>query len=717
MSKQKKVDAVLEQRRAHVARLGASSELLSRTRDRLSALQDQLSHLNADASEQAAIGPLRQALTSCVSQVDHALLQSQRLVNRLSAAGLAIGVVGQARTGKSRFLQSLTGLGPDTIPDSSGGYCTGVTSVIRPAPQFSATVTFKSEEQLLRQLSTYYAGLDSSLLPADLRHLPVPGEGPGAERHEWRRHLLGYIDAMPSLLPLVGSAPRAVDVKDVRRWVTQHDDRIGPLDEFRVVDHVEIAAPFADGLSGVSVVDLPGLGDTNLSDAPRMLSALEDVIDVVILLRRPDEKGDDWGKRDIELYQAVADALPSVPMSKRAFIVLNRVVHPDNAVQCSRFRESAGARGMAVAAVETVDAASSAEVSELFERVLDHVLLTAPEIDAALVRQHVASLAVLQPAFEVLRETVEAWFGELAEASPKHAQDFVRLRKQTNELLHTQLLALSRYLSQQRLIPDHGVQTATDEVLEAARNDKGLPTVEQIETMIDVKGGVSLAYGDLLNQARAHLGRHFSKLDPALDASLTQVKLDVGTILQKAGLSAIVEPTEPSWLSALADELTFVLDADSAIVEALRTLDGARLSYRGFLQHRVRPLLDNLNADDPRYPLEQANDCPAGLVRDMVEATYDDALGKVELLLRTQVQSEPGQAMFAVCEEFVDRLFRSRTSEDEWAAVFQHYKNNLWPDIWSAVTNDRADVQKIRVAIRDLEATTGDILTLATEPA
>lgn len=717
MNKQAKVDAVLEQRRGHVARLGESLDLLSQIRNKLSALQDQLLDLNADASEQLAFGPLRQALTSALSQVDHAMLQTQRLVNRLSAAGLAIGVVGQARTGKSRFLQSLTGLGPDTIPDSSGGYCTGVTSVIRPAPQFSATVMFKSEEQLLGQLATYYAGLGSSRPPTDLRHLPVPAEEQAAERHEWRRHLLGYVEAMPSLLPLVGSSPRPVDVKEVRRWVTQHDDSIGPLNDYRVVDHVEVAAPFADGLSGVSVVDLPGLGDTNLSDAPRMLNALEDVIDVVILLRRPDEKGDDWGQRDVQLYQAVADALPAVPMRKRAFILLNHVGQPDNAAQCARFSQTAHTRGMAVAAVETVNAASQTEVSELFERVLDHVLITAPEIDNALVRQHVAALAVLLPSFDVLRETVEAWFGELAEASPKHAQDFVRLRKQTNERLHTELLALSRHLGQQRLIPDPSVQDATEQVLEAARGDKGLPTVDEIKTMIDVQGGVTRAYGDLLNQARAHLGRHFSGLDPALDASLEKVKSDVRSILQAAGLAAIVEPDEPRWLAALADELTFVLNADCAVVDALQTLEGARLSYRGFLQHRVRPLLDHLSADEPLHRIEPGTECGPVLVREMVEATYNDALGKVELLLRRQIQSEPGQAMFAVCEEFVDRLFRSRTSEDEWAAVFQHYKNNLWPEIWSAVTNDRADVQKIRMAIRDLEVMTGQITTLPKESA
>ncbi|MGD1701649.1 hypothetical protein [Dapis sp. BLCC M229] len=39
-------------------------------------------------------------------------------------------MVGKPRQGKSKFLQTLTGLSRNEIPDGSGQHCTGVMSII-----------------------------------------------------------------------------------------------------------------------------------------------------------------------------------------------------------------------------------------------------------------------------------------------------------------------------------------------------------------------------------------------------------------------------------------------------------------------------------------------------------------------------------------------------------------------------------------------------------
>ena len=118
-----------------------------------------------------------------------------------------------------------------------------------------------------------------------------------------------------------------------------------------------------------------------------------------------------------------------------------------------------------------------------------------------------------------------------------------------------------------------------------------------------------------------------------------------------------------------AVELSFVLDRDSELVDALNTLARARLSYRGFLQHRIRPCLMELNSDRPLYPLEEATSATPAEILDMVETTYVSCLGQIEQLLRVDVASEPTEAIRAVYEEFVDRVLRISSAEEEWESV------------------------------------------------
>ena len=53
-----------------------------------------------------------------------------RLQNRFSRNSVQIAFIGQARQGKSSFLQRISGLNDDTIPSSSATDCTGAISII-----------------------------------------------------------------------------------------------------------------------------------------------------------------------------------------------------------------------------------------------------------------------------------------------------------------------------------------------------------------------------------------------------------------------------------------------------------------------------------------------------------------------------------------------------------------------------------------------------------
>ena len=82
-----------------------------------------------------------------------------RLTNRLSRDTINIAVIGRARQGKSRLLQSITGLSSDEIPDGSMEFCTGVRSDIINDPKADtayAVVHFLTEQRFLEDKVMLY---------------------------------------------------------------------------------------------------------------------------------------------------------------------------------------------------------------------------------------------------------------------------------------------------------------------------------------------------------------------------------------------------------------------------------------------------------------------------------------------------------------------------------------------------------------------------------
>ena len=122
--------------------------------DELSMEFSGLSQVMSDAAQYA--GKLR-ALRS-----DIALLQK-----RFSRDTLNIAVIGRARQGKSRLLQTITGLGKDEIPDGNLAFCTGVRSDIINDPTVEtayAKVNFLSEKEFMdEKVAPYFKDLCKAL--------------------------------------------------------------------------------------------------------------------------------------------------------------------------------------------------------------------------------------------------------------------------------------------------------------------------------------------------------------------------------------------------------------------------------------------------------------------------------------------------------------------------------------------------------------------------
>ena len=121
-----------------------SLETLSQHRDRL------ISQIDESESQNLQQLNFQQLQTQIQSQLAGLYL----LKNRFNRNTINIGVIGRAGQGKSRLLQSLTGLSSNEIPTGDRGHCTGVRSTIlhQPGIDIYGEITFHSEASFLQEV-------------------------------------------------------------------------------------------------------------------------------------------------------------------------------------------------------------------------------------------------------------------------------------------------------------------------------------------------------------------------------------------------------------------------------------------------------------------------------------------------------------------------------------------------------------------------------------
>ena len=321
-----------------------------------------------------------------------------KLKVRFSRNTLNIGVVGRARQGKSRLLQSLTGLTAAEIPDGNGLHCTGVRSTIHhnPALETHAEVWFHSEHSFLDEvISPYYEKLALGAKPVTLEDFaskPLPslpdGDRASTVFSAMYEHLLVYHVKLDKYRHLLREqSPRRIARDEIREYVAQDTitgDRI--YFNYLAVREVKIFCNFPNTEVGqIALVDMPGLGDTGIGDAERLVKTLGQDIDAVLFIRMPKSSGDFWGNFDVELYATAAKALVELPIKQWSFMILNH--HPgdspktDNLRNCELLAEDITKKHIHVSECAIANCANAEEANKVLDRVLDYLAANITTLD------------------------------------------------------------------------------------------------------------------------------------------------------------------------------------------------------------------------------------------------------------------------------------------------------------------------------------------------
>ncbi|MCF8105066.1 MAG: hypothetical protein K9K64_06260 [Desulfohalobiaceae bacterium] len=655
---------------------------------------------------------LQQSCSEIKSEIAYQLGQLDKLRSRFSRQTLNIGVVGLARQGKSRLLQSMTGLGPMEIPDGNRTDCTGVRSSITDSQgEFSATVSFYSPSSFLDEIiSPYFVNLGLGAKPLSLVEfaanplpdLPVKLQDSAVAKAQYA-YLQRYHESYPRYKNLLGEEPRQITREQIREYVSQSSaDGNEPFHNFFVVQEVQIQCPFpASDCSDIGFVDMPGLGDTGLGNEDRLLKALAHEVDLLFFIRLPSPSGDSWNETDIMLYDTCARAVSELPLQDWSFMILNRTRAEadlgDNLANCKDLEDQIRIKGSGFSEIVIADCSDQEEVMQkILDPALEYLTAKIEEIDAEYVQKKHDQLLEIRKTINRLfaQATPEKILGAESIGSNEEQQFLDLFEDAWQEMVHRFEQLLNELFQTRDSSNVHFVQSIK-EVIEEAQHDTGIPDLEKIERQRAEEKSYDGAFYYFLNEIRAHLSNKFLNLDESLSFTTEEAKQSVSRVLKAhGGLSSLSNAEGTDFLRQLY-ELGNVPGYDFRLIQdALNILISFKLSFRGLIQHRIRKQMDNLTPDRIEFKrfnilnslkislkslVQREKITNAETLQHYLQDAHQNVLGKIESALK-EFHYEPNQAIFAIVEEFTDRAFRAKGVRNQWQTFYRMNRASIWPE-------------------------------------
>ena len=732
ISKRKPLSENIKTIRASIAQTAASFERMTPVCS--AALSD-------DSIAQDFAG-MQEVLDSCARNISE--LQGLRdslahLQNRFSRDTLNIAVIGRARQGKSRLLQTITGLTSAEIPDGNQAFCTGVRSDIINTSGIDtayAQVHFLTERQFIEErLAPYFRDLQefrpdmftpSSIYDFQAMRLPEPGTfkaSPEAmtQMNLHLQHLRDLQEHLPQYQDYLGRSPLRITRQEIREYAAQDNER-GERVYFKhmAAERLEIYCAFPNSDMGrLRLIDLPGLGDTRKGDTEQLVRALSDQADLVLFLSKPSDTGAGWQDNEVSLYSQARRALgDKLPIEKWSLWVFNHDSRKgaDNLKQCELLRDSMSSAQIRVSGSVIADCTDYSDVSSaLIDKALDFLAGSLEHNDSEYSGR--------------LQEDINRSVSQLRD-NLSRLQDFTREGKASDDDADMFDLLFGKVWKEIAI----GIQSCvgTGSELRDAKGTPCEPLKERIEAIFsEAESGQSftfseedirkkyMEYGDkmrvypeCLHILRTQLSTRMQEdMDDILNAVMMNMKDKFGGILGRDGrLSRKFGSEDHEILGRLIEYITSskLEDRVPTILHGLKLLDGYRLNYRSFAQHRIREALNCLD------PLDEAN-ISQGVPRneaevlDMLQDLYEQAVYEMRKRFDgvNGIYPEPNNAAFAAAEEFKDVMIRSGSDEEllklEWKRLYRPIRGDVWPEEFGSSQRRRDAAAGIRGHVQELE--------------
>ena len=510
--------------------------------------------------------------------------------------------------------------------------------------------------------------------------------------------------------------PLRVARDKIREYVAQ-DNADGDRVFFKhySVDHVEIFCRFPNAsVGGLRLIDLPGLGDTRIGDVERVVHALREQADLALFLSKPSNTGAGWQDNEVHLYSQARRALgEKLPIERWALWVFNRDSRAgaDNRSQCELLRNSMSGAQIRVAGSMIVDCANPADVaSQLLSPALEILSGNLERND----REYAENLQnLLTAAITELRALLDRAQRTLSEEGDfdRDSGTFDALFDDLWDNLREEIQGCveeGSELRQNRTVPCRALQDRIESILAEEEARRLEVTAEELKRVSRRKGGLGSAYEEALHQLRTGLSRKMQEnLDDILDGVLMEMKDRLCAIMGTTGrlenhFGGVTDHR------LLGEMIRFIRGSGyerdmPTLLEGLCLLEDWKMSYRSFIQHRLRSSLNGLDPLDEEC-LSMGSPTNETQAMEILQALYQQTIYKLRQAF-DDIYSEPNKAAFAVAEEFKDIMIRPHEAQqgtaaprltNQWRQLYRSIRGDVWPDEYGSSQRRRDACAKLR---------------------
>lgn len=641
--------------------------------------------------------------SATILQLQNCLAECERLEKRFNRETINISVVGRAGQGKSRLLQSISGVENDIIPADTGGDCTGAKSTISNAKgETYAHIKFYTEQEIVTQVNAYLEKIGAEHLSigtaSQIPDIPVDGITVSTTTQESLLvQLRKYVEHYDMYCGDLGTE-KDKKKSEIRYYVAQYATG-NPKEHYYAylgVKEVSIYTEFpTKDVGRVMLVDTIGLGDTSLNLEEKMLDTLVNDSDAAIVVRKADAQRDGIRNEDNQLYDMLAKALENSGLEYWLFYVINACYELNN-VKTGELLLEAFQKKQASGTQKFADLmlANCGSESDVRDKVLLPLLTFLTEN-----LQNVDN-NLMKGANSQFSDCFQKYFDLCAKVNNVLSGGF-RKSLQSGGLfdeLYEDKLGLARELK--ALMDKYADQTVKCEAI--SNNVKSIirniashcPTREEIEHRLTSGGekghapNVYLYYADNL---RVEIRDEFEEINKSTIVSLQDdFKKEVCEVLgnDDAGRMKRIPIHEEmlsnsiSWMKVLIEEK---MTDYPLIAEAIKDITEFRLNIEGLLEFKV----DNALACLDYSPKNMRFVMPdfAGLTKEeiifKIEQTLQSAIPKVANDLMNGIQELlliPHHSFRARIRKLNDRIVFKKEGQRELKNFYRENATLIWPE-------------------------------------
>lgn len=663
-----------------------------------------------------------------ISQLQKCQKECVCLEKRFNRETINISVVGRAGQGKSRLLQSISGVPNDIIPADTGGDCTGAKSTIaNNKGKMHAKIKFYTEQEIVTQVQAYINALEINIPPVgsitQVQHInlkKIKEECPRmtSKQDSLFRHLSRYVEHYDKYGELLGNEIDENDPQKIRYYVAQYATG-NPKERYYAylgVKEVTIYTEFPEKDAGkIQLVDTIGLGDTSLNLEDKMLETIGNDSDAAIVVRKADPEREHVSNEDNEFYDYIVQSFGDRDVEKWLFYALNVCEALHNTVTgeelYERFKEKQKDGSLRVALLEKVDCGSQEDVrNKLLIPMLDFIANNLTDIDNNLM-SHIN---------EVFISTFQQYY-ELCDKLTNILNSKFKQSLKSGGLfdqLYTKELKLSQRLEELNMRYANHKQACEDirvEILKVLRSLKNLcPQQEIIKERLsrgDVMAHPHIVYSNMADFTRAEISDQFEEINQTTITRLQEdvklqiieiIKSDEGGKLGRIPTNIDIDnPTPQEWMGAFIDQH---LDNYPLIKAAFENILNYRLNIEGLLEYRVNISIEHLEPESPEFEQITFGTNREQNAIDIRQAILR-AIPKIGENLNSNIEDVlmiPYSSFYARIKKFRERIIYSEDGGQELKEFYREKAALIWHERFSAVISKQEALESLHKISEEL---------------